>query len=349
MRSQAGSGAARSLLPAMVLFAMLSAFSGAADAQRKERLGKDVVDSVCGSCHVAGKNNAPRIGDAKAWSGRASQGLTALTDHALKGIRDMPAHGGSAGVSDIEIERAITYMVNKSGGHWVEPVGGATPAVVRSSEAIVQSQCAKCHQAGQDGAPKIGDRPAWIPHLKKGLDPLVASAIHGHGPMPARGGLADLSDQEIRGAIVYMFSYGLPAAPPPPPEAPADPHHKVVSGTDVYLGMVRAEAMRAAQADAEKAGAAKVDIPSGKGYYHLNISLADYKSQVPVTDAEVKVRVSDGMTSESKVLGLVAANNAVSYGNYFRFTSGNSYNITAEIRRPGTTSVIEAKFEFKAP
>ncbi|HEX7439604.1 MAG TPA: c-type cytochrome [Caldimonas sp.] len=335
--------------PAIALLATLSAFTGPADAQRKERLGKEVVDAVCGSCHVAGKDKAPKIGDAKAWADRASQGLTALTDHALTGIRNMPAHGGSAGVSDIEIERAIIYMVNRSGGRWVEPVGGATPAVVRSSEAIVQNQCAQCHQAGQEGAPKIGDRPAWIPRLKKGLDPLVASAIHGHGPMPARGGLPDLSDQEIRGAILYMFTYGLPATPPPVPAVPPDPRHKLVSGTDVYLGMIRAEAMRAAQAEAEKSGAAKVDIPSGKGYYHLNISLADNKSQVPVTDAEVKVRVSDGVTTESKALGLVAANNTVSYGNYFRFSSGSSYNITTEIRRPGVAGTIQVKFEFKAP
>jgi cytochrome c5 len=352
MRTQSGSGTARALLPAIALFATLSAFSGAADAQRKERLGKDVVDAVCGSCHVAGKDNAPKIGDAKAWAGRSSQGLTALTDHAIKGIRKMPAHGGAADVSDIEIERAIVYMVNQSGGRWIEPVGGATPAVMRTSETIVRGQCAKCHQDGLHGAPKIGDRPAWIPRLKKGLDPLVASAIHGHGPMPARGGLPDLSDQEIRGAIVYMFNYGLPATPPPAPAAaadPADPHHKVVSGTDIYLGMIRAEEMRAAQAQAEKAGAARVAVPSGKGYYHLNISLADNKSRVPVTDAQVKVRVSDGMTTESKALGLVAANNAVSYGNYFRFSSGNSYNITAEIRRPGVAGTFEATFKFKAP
>lgn len=350
MRTQAGSGPAQALLPAIVLFATLSAFSGAADAQRKERQGKEVVDAVCGSCHVAGKDNAPKIGDAKAWAGRASQGLTALTDHALKGIRKMPAHGGAAGVSDIEIERAIVYMVNQSGGHWVEPVGGATPAVLRSSETIVQNQCAKCHQEGLHGAPKIGDRPAWIPRLKKGLDSLVASAIHGHGPMPARGGLPDLSDQEIRGAVIYMFNYGLPATPPAAtaPANSADPRHKVISGTDVYLGMIRAEEMRAAQAQAEKAGAARVEIPSGKGYYHLNISLADNKSRVPVTDAQVRVQVSDGMNTESKALGLVAANNAASYGNYFRFTSGNSYNITAEIRRPGVPA-IEAKFAFKAP
>jgi len=107
--------------------------------------------------------------------------------------------------------------------------------------------------------------------------------------------------------------------------------------------------MRAAQAQAEKAGAARVEIPSGKGYYHLNISLADNKSHVPLSDAQVTLKVSDGVTMQSKALGLVAANNAVSYGNYFRFESGSAYNITAQIQRPGVPGTIEAKFEFKAP
>lgn len=315
-------------------------------AQRKERLGKEVVDAACGNCHLSGKDKAPKIGDAKAWAPRASQGLSALTDHAIKGIRNMPAHGGAAGVSDIEIERAIVYMVNKSGGHWVEPVGGATPAVVRTSDAIVQKQCATCHASGQDGAPKIGDRPAWIPRLKKGLDALVASAIHGHGAMPARGGLPDLSDQEIRGAIVAMFNAGLPETPPPPPAAPADPNHKLVSGTDIYFGLMRAEAMRAAAA---KGGASQGEIPSGKGYYHINIALVDNKSQVQVTDATVKLKVSDGMRTETKTLDLVGANRAVSYGGWFHLDSGNAYNITADVRRPGVATPIEAKFTYKAP
>jgi cytochrome c5 len=325
----------------------LSIFVAPAQAQRKERQGKEVVDAVCSACHLLGKDNAPRIGDAKAWSARASQGLTSLTDNAVKGIRNMPMHGGNAGVSDIEIERAITYMINESGGHWVEPVGGATPAVVRTSESIVRAQCAMCHESGRDGAPKIGDRAAWIPRLKRGLDPLVASAVHGHGPMPSRGGLPDLSDAEIRGAIVYMFNYGVPTVAPAQPAAAADPHHKVVSGTDIYLGMMRAESARAAYEGARSND--KPAIPSGKGYYHVNISLVESKSQVPVTDAEVKVRVSDGMTSETHTLGLLAANNSVSYGGFYRFSSGGAYNITAEIRRPGVPGVIEAKFEFRAP
>jgi cytochrome c5 len=343
MRTQAESVRAWALLPAIVLFAVLSTFSQGADAQRKERQGKEVVDAVCGACHAAGKEGAPRIGDVNAWASRAAQGLTALTDHALKGIRNMPAHGGNKGVSDIEIERAIVYMVNHSGGNWVEPLAGASPALARTSESVVQTQCAKCHQAGRDGAPKIGDRPAWAPRMAKGVDHLVASAVHGHGPMPARGAMPDLSREEIRGAILYMFNYGLPALPPPPPTAAADPHHKLVSGMDVYLGMMRAEAVR------EKSGAAKVKVPSGKGYYHLNISLADAKSQMPVTDAQVTMRVSDGMTTETKTLGLVAANNAVSYGNFFRFSSGSAYNITTEIRRPGVPDAVVANFEHREP
>lgn len=349
MHKQAGSIHALALRPALVTFALLAAFSGPADAQRKDRQGKEVVDAVCGACHVSGKEGAPRIGDNQAWASRTSQGLTALTAHAIKGLRKMPAHGGAKGVSDIEIQRAIVYMVNNSGGHWVDPMTVAAPQLSRTSESIVQAQCAKCHQSGQDGAPKIGDRPAWMPRMAKGLDELVASAVHGHGPMPSRGGLPDLSRQEIRHAILYMFNYGLPAVTPPPATAAADPHHKLVGGLDVYFGMMRAEAMRSAQGQPESAGATKVSVPAGRGYYHLNISLEDNKTHTPVTDAEVTMQVSDGVMHESKKLTRLAANKAVSYGNFFKFSSGSSYNITAEIKRPGVPGTAVARFEFKAP
>lgn len=335
------------LPPAIATFAVLAAFSGPADAQRQPRQGKEVVDTACASCHAAGKDNAPRIGDAKAWSARASQGLSALTANALSGIRKMPAHGGSAGVSDVEIQRAIIYMVNRSGGNWIEPLVAGAPAVARTSEAIVQSQCATCHKEGKDGAPKMGDRTAWTQRMSKGLDPLVASAVHGHGAMPARGGMPDLSNQDLRGAILYMFNFGMPPPPAPAPVAAADPHHKLVAGTDVYFGMMRADAVRAAQVKAGNNGVAA--IPKGKGYYHLNVSLTDNQSKAPVKDAQVTMRVSDGMTTQTKALDPVAANEAVSYGNYFRFDSGSAYNITAQIKRPNVAGTAEARFEFKAP
>jgi cytochrome c5 len=180
-------------------------------AQTGERSGKEVVDAVCVACHGTGASGAPRIGDRKAWAKRASEGLTSLTEHAIKGIRQMPPHGGSPNLTDLEIARAITYMVNQSGGRWIEPVSVKDLAAERSGEQIVRAQCFKCHEAGIGGAPKIGDRAAWAPRLKNGLDNTVRSAVKGHGGMPARGGMANLTDSELRSAIVYMFSKG--AAP----------------------------------------------------------------------------------------------------------------------------------------
>jgi len=79
-----------------------------------------------------------------------------------------------------------------------------------SGEAVVRAQCAKCHGSGLNGAPKIGDRAAWIPRAKNGIDPLVLAAMRGHGNMPARGGMASLTDAEFRSAVLYMFNAQQP-------------------------------------------------------------------------------------------------------------------------------------------
>jgi cytochrome c5 len=139
---------------------VLIAASLDARAQGKERSSKEVVDSVCSKCHATGAQGAPKIGDKQAWSKRASQGLSSLTDHALKGIRQMPSHGGSPDLTDLEIKRAITYMVNQSGGKWVEPISKKSPPAPRTGEEVVKAQCIKCHETGKGGAPKIGDRDA---------------------------------------------------------------------------------------------------------------------------------------------------------------------------------------------
>ena len=191
-----------------VMFAFAVAITPREAQTQTERSGKEVVDAVCAACHGTGMNDAPKIGDQKAWAKRATQGLSSLTKHAINGIRHMPAHGGSPDLTDLEIARAVAYMVNQSGGRWVEPVSLKDLARERSGEQVVQAQCVKCHQTGVGGAPKIGDRAAWAPRIKDGLDNTVRSAIRGHGGMPARGGMADLTDAELRGAIVYMFNKG---------------------------------------------------------------------------------------------------------------------------------------------
>lgn len=318
--------------------------------QGGERSGKEVVEAVCSTCHKSGVNGAPRIGDKQAWAKLESRGLTGLTDSALKGIRKMPAHGGNLALTDTEIARAITYMVNQSGGRWIEPASKSAPVAERSGSQIVKMQCAKCHQSGLDGAPKIGDRAVWVPRLKQGLDAAVRSAIRGHGPMPARGGLADLTDTEIRAAIVFMVNQGVFATPGPSAERSARPdsNHKIIDTTEIYLGVKSAESIRAEHPRDDAESRMHGGIPSGKDYYHVNVSLFDTKTKAEITDAQVSVRVADPvMGGETKKLDLLAVNNAISFGNYFRIPGTSPYTITVQIRRPGKPRMIEAKFEFK--
>lgn len=92
----------------------------------------------------------------------------------------------------------------------IQPVGaveiGAPAAApgARSGEAIVKTTCAACHQAGVANAPKLGDKAAWAPHIKQGLNEMVAIAIKGIRAMPPRGGDASLTDAEVARAVVFM-------------------------------------------------------------------------------------------------------------------------------------------------
>lgn len=186
-------------LVALLLAGCVTSLAGAA-----ERTGKEVVDAVCISCHASGKDGAPKIGDQQAWSERASKGLNNLTQNAITGVRKMPAHGGQAKLSDVEMSRAVAYMV--SGGHSVDTNKAYAAPQSRTGDEIVKARCQDCHATGKNGSPKLGDAEAWKPRLKNGVDPLVKSAINGHNAMPARGGMADLSDAEMKSAVVVMVN-----------------------------------------------------------------------------------------------------------------------------------------------
>jgi len=200
----AGNTAARTLL----LCALLAlVFSGSpARAQQPGFRGVDIFDAVCWGCHTNGEDGAPRVGDRAAWAKRSAQGLEGLTTNALKGVGGMPPHGGNTSLTRLQIQRAIVYMVNASGGDWTEPPDPRPKGRERSGGQVYQEFCALCHEPGFDGAPRIGDRAAWLPRTRLGLDPMVRVAIRGHGTMPPRGGQANLSDDELRNAVIYMIS-----------------------------------------------------------------------------------------------------------------------------------------------
>ncbi len=318
--------------------------------QGEDLTGKEVVDRVCASCHATGVNGAPKIGDKEAWSNRATQGLSSLTTHALEGIRNMPAHGGHPELSDLEIARAVTYMVNQSGGNWVEPASTKDLATDRSGEQIVKAQCSKCHAEGVGGAPKIGDLQAWVQRMKHGLPYLVSSAIHGHGGMPPRGGQANLTDSELRSAILYMFNPSAMTTPAasavrPSPTRGTDPNHKFVDGIEIYLGYMPAENILALPKDSPER-TMHGGLPKGPGYYHINVSLFDQKSRAPISDAQVQMQFDwPGLSSASVKLEPMLLDG--SYGNYVKPQPGTSYRITLHISRPGETRTVVAMFEHK--
>ena len=183
---------------AAVLLTFTVGICGAAD-----KSGREVVEQVCAACHASGKDGAPKIGDVGAWTQHAKQGLGKLTEHAISGVGKMPAHGGQPSLSDLEMSRAVAFMV--SFGHAVDPSKPfASPQTV-NAEQLVQDHCLACHGPGKDGAPRIDDFDAWRPRLQAGLDPLLRSAMNGHKAMPARSGLSTLSDTDLRNAITFMI------------------------------------------------------------------------------------------------------------------------------------------------
>ena len=104
----------------------------------------------------------------------------------------------------------------------------AGPRPLRSGEEVYKQVCSACHAQGVAGAPKIGDKAAWAPFIKEGLDDLVKTAIAGKqspkGVMPPRGGDATLSDYEVARAVVYIANQaGASFKEPPKPAAPSVP------------------------------------------------------------------------------------------------------------------------------
>ena len=208
----------------------------------------------------------------------------------------------------------------------------------RSGPEVVKAQCVKCHEAGLHGAPKIGDRTAWIPRMKYGVDATVRSAINGHGAMPARGGMANLTDTELRAAILYMFypaGAELKSSAAAPPAA-ADPHHKLVGGVEFYLGIAPAASAAVSQ-----------PRPSGPGYYYVNLTLREAASGAYIKDAEVEARAANAVSGgETKKLAPMALADSASYGSFFRMQGQEPYVITVQVRRPGAAA-IQARFDFR--
>ena len=87
----------------------------------------------------------------------------------------------------------------------------AVPAATNDpGQQVYARACVACHGAGLVGAPKLGDRAAWMPRIARGRAELVAHAIEGFrgetGVMPPKGGHAYLKDDQVAAAVDFMVN-----------------------------------------------------------------------------------------------------------------------------------------------
>ena len=94
----------------------------------------------------------------------------------------------------------------------VPPVAAPTRTARRRRRAaadgkkVYDSGCIACHGAGIAGAPKFGDKAAWAPRIKTGMDALYTAALHGKGAMPPKGGNTTLPDADVKAAVNFMVA-----------------------------------------------------------------------------------------------------------------------------------------------
>jgi cytochrome c5 len=82
----------------------------------------------------------------------------------------------------------------------------AVPALAADGKAVYDKTCAACHASGVANAPKLGDKAAWGPRMAAGKDAMVASVVKGKGAMPAKAGVASLSEDDIKAAVDFMLA-----------------------------------------------------------------------------------------------------------------------------------------------
>jgi cytochrome c5 len=125
-----------------------------ANAPKVLQNGQAVYTAVCAACHGTGAAGAPKLGDAGAWSARIAQGFDTLVQHAVQGIRAMPAKGGNPDLDDVEVARAVAYMANQGGAKFKEPEApAAAPAAAATAATATAATAATAAPAAATAAP----------------------------------------------------------------------------------------------------------------------------------------------------------------------------------------------------
>lgn len=85
-----------------------------------------------------------------------------------------------------------------------KPEAKAEASVAVDGQKIFEASCKMCHGGTIPGAPVVGKKDDWAPRIAKGKETLHKHALEGFNAMPAKGGNAGLSDDEVKAAVDYM-------------------------------------------------------------------------------------------------------------------------------------------------
>lgn len=76
--------------------------------------GQQIYQNYCSSCHTAGLNGAPKLGDTAAWQSVADQGFLHAYSVVVNGQNGHPLRGNCKLCNDQEIIAALKYILQKS-------------------------------------------------------------------------------------------------------------------------------------------------------------------------------------------------------------------------------------------
>jgi cytochrome c551/c552/cytochrome c5 len=152
-----------------------------ASAPKGNLTGEQVFQQVCKTCHEPGIAGAPKVGDKAAWAVPIKKGYETLVQHAIGGFQEagkvMPPKGGNPDLADVEVERAVVFMANRSGANFKEPPAPAAAASTAAAPATPPAAPAVAGAAGGAAPTAAAAAPDASAKTAGPLDSAAAQAM----------------------------------------------------------------------------------------------------------------------------------------------------------------------------